>query len=133
MCNNRHLFITFGKYNGDKQSVTLGDGSTHYPIKGIGTIEMIIPSGHKIRMHNILYVPSIDVSLFSTKQHMKHEGCYEHSQNNSCTIAFPHTTIKADIKDEIEFSVKKPESDHSIAPSFDEAIALLYTQKNNDH
>ena len=90
---------------------------------------MTIPSGHKIRLHNVLYVPTLDVSLFSTKQHMKFEGCYEHSQNNACTIAFPTTTINAEVKNEIEFTVRKPDSDHSIQPSFDEATAKLYSSK----
>ena len=59
---------------------------------------------------------------------MKYEGCYEHSQNNSCTIAFPTMTFNADIKNEIEFIVQKPDSDHSIAPSFDETTATLYAK-----
>ena len=47
----------------------------------------------------MLYVTSLNVSLFSAKQHMKYKECYEHSKHNSCTIAFPNTIINADIKE----------------------------------
>ena len=89
---------------------------------------MNIPTGKKIRLHNVIFVPTLDVSLFSTKQHMKYEGCYKHSQHNQCTIAFPTMSFNADIHNEIEFMVKKPVSDHSIPPSFDEATATLYSK-----
>lgn len=57
---------------------------------------------------------------------MTYVGCYKYSQNNSCTITFPKSVITANIKDEIEFSVKQPISNHLTAPSFDDATATVY-------
>ena len=47
-------------------------------ISGIFTIEIIIASGDKIRLHNIIYIPTLNLSLFSIKRYMKYARCYEH-------------------------------------------------------
>ena len=132
MVNTRHLFYTLRSYTGPHPHVTLGDGATTCAIKGIGSVEFCTHLGHKIRLHNVLYVPNLNVSLFSIKQHMKYKGCYEHSSHNQCTIAFPSTTITADTNDEIEFSATTPPTDHTVAPSFDEATAILHAPANHN-
>ena len=129
MCNNKDLFFNITSYNGPNPYVTLGNGKTKCPIKGIGSIEFEITSGQKLRFHNVIFVPDLDVSLFSIKQHMQYEGCYEHSQNNKCYIAFPNMIIKAQNNNEIEFEVLPPSTDHTVQPIFDEATAIVYNNK----
>ena len=126
MCNFIELFINISPYAGPNPFVTLGDGKTKLPIKGIGTIEFETITGNKLRFHHVIYVPDLDVPLFSIKQHMRYVGCYEHSQNNTCYIAFPSTIIKAQNNNEIEFEFKLPSTDYSIPPVFDEATAILH-------
>ena len=75
----------------------------------------------------MIFVPDLDVSLFSIKQHMRYEGCYEHLQNNICYIAFPTITIKAQSNNEIEFIISPPSTDPTVQPTFDEAAAKVYT------
>jgi len=123
MVNAKHLFISMHPYKGPIPYITLKDGSTRCPIKGIGTIEILTKSNHKIRLHNVIYIPVLNVSLFSGKQHMQSVGCSEHSNKNSCMIVFPSTNIVVDNKAELDFSVCKPGSDHFVAPSFDESTA----------
>lgn len=59
---------------------------------------------------------------------MHYAGCFEHSQNNTCTIAFTTTTTEAENKEEIEFTVIEPITDHFVAPSVDEATST-YTKR----
>ena len=67
--------------------MTLEDGKSTTKMLGIGTIKFTVGM-YKIHLHNVLYVPSLDGSLFSIKQHMKYVGYFEHSENNTCTITF---------------------------------------------
>ena len=86
MNNALHLFISMQVYTGIIPYVTLGDDCTQCSIIGIKKVELFIDSGHKIRIHNMIYVPALSVSFFSIKQHMKYVGCSEHFKNNKCTI-----------------------------------------------
>ena len=86
----------------------------------------MIKSGNQIRLHNIIYVPNLNVSLFSIRKNKKCVECYEHSENNICSIAFPSIITQVN-NEELVFSARKPSSDHSIAPSFDKATAKVYT------
>ena len=58
MVNARHLFFTMRPYTGPTPYVTLGDGSTQCPIKGVISIDMVIPLGCKIRLNDVVYVPN---------------------------------------------------------------------------
>ena len=127
MCHDKVLFIKMCAYTGATQHVTLGDGKTTQPICGVGTIEFTTSLGHTIRLHNVVYVPGLNVSLYSIKQHMKYEGCYEHSEYNSCRLAFPSFILPVDNNDELEFNVQPSTKSPSIKPDFDEATAPLYT------
>ena len=95
MVNARHLFYSMRPYQDPTLYVTLGDGSTQCPIAGIGNIEMVVPSGSMIRLHDAIFVPTLNVSLYSISQHMRFVGCSEHSSHNRCTIAFPCCTFDA--------------------------------------
>ena len=99
-CNIREYFISFCKYTGKHDHVTLGDGKSTVNILGIATIKFTV-GRYKIRLHNVFYVLSLDILLFSIKQHMKYVGCFVHSKNNTCTIDFPTLSFDAEIRDEI--------------------------------
>ena len=58
-------------------------------------------------LHNVLNVPDLDISLYSVKQHMKIQGCFEHCENSTCTLAYPTFVIKVTTGNEITFDVKK--------------------------
>ena len=117
MCNNKSLFINFTPINNPNSAVTLGDGNTTSPIKGKGTIAYEVQK-NIIHLHDVLYVPSLNVNLYSVKQHMKVQGCSEHSEANKCTLAYPTFTITATTSHEIEFVVSLPSSSSS-KPDFD--------------
>ena len=75
MCNNKNLYLQMADYSGATNHVTLGDGHTKSPIKGVGHIYFVVPKGYTIHLHNVMYVPILNVSLFSVKQRMKFVGC----------------------------------------------------------
>ena len=110
MYNAQPYFIKCLPYTGLKPSVTPGDVQTQCLVKGIGTIDRVIRSGDKIRLQNVIYVLTLNVSLFSIKQHMKYVGFYEHSENSICSIFFPSTIIQANNNEELDFSDRKPSS-----------------------
>ena len=88
---------------------------------------MVLPSSKKVRLHDVIYIPSLNVSLFSVKQHMRLFGCSAYSSRNTYTISFPTTLFVAENHEEIEFTVSDPSTDHTIAPEFDEATADIHT------
>ena len=123
MCNNKHLFISMQNRDPTKYFVRLGDGKQTCPIHGVGTIQYEIKH-NIIVLHGVLYVPDLDVSLYSIKLHMKFQGCYEHSENNKCTIAYPTFSIDAITKNEITFAVQKPVLPAN-KPSFDNSTSTM--------
>ena len=118
MCNDRQLFTSIHEYpSPPNRFVKLGDGKTKIPIRGIGTIQYEV-NNKIIILHNTLFVPDLDVSLYSIKQHMSIQGCYEHSENGICTIAYPIFSFQANIDHEITFEVNQPALPPN-RPSFD--------------
>ena len=123
MCNSRSLFTDLKDCSQSSRVVTLGDGKRQCPILGIGTIEFMTSSKF-IRLHDVLYVPNLDVSLYSVKLHMTVQGCFEHSENNHCTVAFPHFSIDANVNKEITFTATIPPSPCP-KPDFDNSDITL--------
>ena len=122
MCCDRDFFTSMTHTAQNTPTyVKLGDGTTKCPIMGHGTVQLLL-NQKTIRLHNVLYVPDLEVSLFSIKTHMKIQGCYEHSENNVCTIAFPTFTIDAITNDEIEFYTKPSDTN---TPDFDDSQHTL--------
>ena len=74
--------------------VILGDGITTVPINGQGPIDCII-EGHRIILHDVFYVPAIQDTLFSIKQHMAYLNCNFHAENNTMTLKYPTFTLTA--------------------------------------
>ena len=100
------------------KTVKLGDGTSQCAILGVGTIQ-ITTNNKTIKLHNVLYVPDLDVSLFSVKTHMTIQGCFEHCENNTCTLAFPTFTFDAITNNEIEFYARPSPS--TMTPDFDDS------------
>ena len=53
---------------------------------------------------------------------MKFHGCYEHSENNVCTLAYPTFTLNATTNHEITFTVQQPTLPTN-RPAFDNSIS----------
>ena len=127
MCSIREMFSTIRTPTpSDPTFVKLGDGATKCAVMGIGTIQLMVQT-KVIRLHDVLYVPDIEDSLFSIKTHMRFQGCYEHSENNQCTIAFPTFTIDAITNNDIEFYANTSSASH---PDFDDRQATLNIPQN---
>ncbi len=124
MCNAKSLFTTFQTVTSSSSYVKLGDGKHTCPIRGLGTIQYFV-NNNVIRLHDVLYVPDLDVSLYSIKQHMKIQGCYEHSENNICTLAYPTFSFDATTDNEITFDAQSSDLAPDATPDFDNATATL--------
>eukprot|EP00957_Ditylum_brightwellii_P196463 14969392-Ditylum_brightwellii.AAC.1 len=85
MCNKKEYFTTLQQSPVDY--VTLGDGKTRLPCKGIGTVQILIDK-YVLQLINVLFVPDLDCSLYSIKRHMCLPGCSQHADDNY-TQAFP--------------------------------------------
>lgn len=129
MCNNKTLFLDLTDPPKNR-FVILGDESSKVPIKGIGTIEVTV-ADKKIRLHNVLFCPVLDVSLFSTKQHMKYVGCWEMSRENMCTLAFLSCTFHAITDNEIHFMVQSNNTHYTVTQNFDDHNATIFTKHKN--
>eukprot|EP00957_Ditylum_brightwellii_P142538 10859564-Ditylum_brightwellii.AAC.1 len=121
MCNKRKLFTNFDAIN-KGQYVTLRNGDTKIPIKGI---------------ENVLYVPDLEAPLFSIKCHMSIQGCSQHV-DEEYILAFYTFTITADVLNEITFNLVSPSTNEKA--DFNEAsntkIPQPYTGTNlytNNH
>ena len=81
-----------------EQDVFMADGTSSIPIKGMDTIKIDLSNDSVIELHNVLYVPDLNTSLFSVKEHMRYTGCYFHAENNTATITFPEFCVTADVR-----------------------------------
>ena len=104
------------------QNVTMADGQSSLPIKGIGTIRWLINNKHPIEFHNVLYIPSLSTNLFSVKAFMHYQGCYFHTEGKTCTLAFPSFTTDGYIDQEFYVSL----SPTKISPTFSSINATLH-------
>jgi len=113
-------------YQGATWYVTLGDGHTESPIDGIGTIEIEIETDKKLNFQNMIYIPQLNVSLYSINQYMKYIGCYKHSTQINYSVTFPAFTLPINNKGKLEFTVRIPFTSYTVRPDFDENTAELY-------
>ena len=92
--------------------VTLGDGTTTLPIKGSGTVQIVM-NGHHVSLHDVLYVPALKDTLFSIKEHSTHRGCAFISENATATLFFPKFEVPVSTADEFELAFTIPSSNSS--------------------
>ena len=74
MCNSTYLFMSMADYTGSTKHVMLSDGLIKASNNDINTIEIKVATDKVIYIHNVIYVMTLNVSLFSVKQHMKYIG-----------------------------------------------------------
>ena len=103
MSGNKSLFVQYYPAQ-DTQFVLLGDGSTTIPISGKGTIDYIVDS-HRIILHNVYYVPQLEDTLYSIKQHITFLDCNFHAEDNIMTLKYPTFTLQASIEDEVQVTL----------------------------
>lgn len=103
MSGNKSLFVQYYPAK-NKKFVLLGDGSTTIPISGKGTIDYIVDS-HRIILHNVYYVPQLEDTLYSIKQHITFLNCNFHAENNIMTLKYPKFTLNASIEDEVQVTL----------------------------
>ena len=99
MANKHSAFDSFytWPYDAKVQNVLLVDGESKASIHGIGTIFFSL-NDFIIRLHNILYVPSLSTSLFSVKEHTtQYEKCSLKIEDNRFFLSFPIYVIKKKI------------------------------------
>lgn len=137
MSNNRQYFVEFISWANlpleKPKFVKIGDGKSLCQIMGIGTIDIIVNS-KRILFDNVLFVPSLDKSLFSTKVFCQYQGRSSLQENNETILTFPEFFMTVPHKEEIDFS-SKPSYNTELKPSFSSANAVLSTtiQDNKLH
>ena len=82
------------------KSVILGDGSAKFSVLGIGVIYISI-GNYYIQLHDVLYVPQLQDTLFSITEHIKYELCKVDASNNKYNLIFPTLHIRSLIVHEV--------------------------------
>ena len=113
MCKHPELFINMQPTT--DQSVTLADGKSTTPVRGIGNIKIQLKN-NTITLDNVLYVPQLSESLFSAKKHQEQQGNYIHIAENHATVAFPTFTHSFPILEEMFMKVTKPTTKQATVP-----------------
>ena len=85
MCNNISFFqhVTYQK---QIPTVVLADDKTTLPCKGMGPIDFCFDNGKRIVIHNVLYVPTLKESLFST-------NTFTQDDKVSISVSYTHLTL----------------------------------------
>ena len=96
LITNKSLFTSLQQWSDPSAQVTLADGATQTPILGSGTISAFVHSGHRITLHNCLYVPSLSTSLLSTKDFSRTKGHSVHTKLAKTIISFPFVSLYSD-------------------------------------
>ena len=72
MCTHKNIFICLGTSQTTKSIVTLGNGATRCIREDIETVQFQA-QGNTICLHGVLFVPSLDTLLYSTRaSHIPH-------------------------------------------------------------
>ena len=96
MTGDASLFSSFIPFPaGHTYNVVLGDGTTHLPVSGIGTISLSLSPSTHIRLHDTILVPGLHDTLYSIKRHILSSGCTFHGENSIIDLSFPTFSIKA--------------------------------------
>ena len=107
MCNQRKAF-DFLSHNVPPHlsHVTLADGTTKEPVKGIGSISFFTTDKNKtFKMRGVLYVPSLSNSLYSVQQHCLEHGCIFHVEKEQVLLSFPTFQYKTSLSQNIYLNV----------------------------
>ena len=121
MTGNKSLFTSLLPLPSPK-FVILGDGRTTTPIEALGTIDILIGK-YRIILHEVYYVPSLQDTLFSIKQHMSYHQCTFHAEDDNMTLTFPQFSLTADTTNEVQLTISPTPVYTSIAAKFNSKFA----------
>ena len=79
---------------------------------------MVIASTFRVIIHHVLYVPTLNESLFSTIQHVENPGCAELSVNKSTYLMFPNQAVQECMDSSIKLFIT-PGKNSSLPISFE--------------
>eukprot|EP00957_Ditylum_brightwellii_P174344 13273655-Ditylum_brightwellii.AAC.1 len=111
MCNTKKAFTSLQTPKREA-IVTLDDGTTSLKIEGIGTAHIYV-NKEQIVLPNSIYIPELEVSLYSILEHACHyrnQFCSEFPENH--TLSWPNTSTKANTTNELIFEAQLQPSNH---------------------
>ena len=85
MWNDATAFTTFLPMTNSYVSLA---NNYKIPIAGVGTIQLNI-NGYYLMIHDVYFVPSLQYSLYSVKQHRRYKDCSCIFDNTGSTLNFP--------------------------------------------
>ena len=96
MINDKRLFKTLHNLESESKFAILADGITKTKIMGYGDISGYTRDGHEINIKNCLFIPTLSISLLSTKSFSRTKGQSVHTTNGITHISFPTFTTTTD-------------------------------------
>ena len=105
---------------------TLDDGTTKLPIIGKDTIRIYIES-QVVGLHNVVFVPELEDTLFSITEHIKSLNCSFKAEKNKYTLYYSKFSINAKLDNADHVNIK-PCSDINITLDFSTKESKLKTQ-----
>ena len=106
---------------GNQACVEMGDGHLT-AIKGFGKAYFEI-DGKKVAKYGY-YVPTLNNSLLSIREHSSHPDCYFHSENSQSILVFPTFMVDFVTNPEISSPIS-PFSPHKQVLTFDDDTSKL--------
>ena len=95
------LFTTISYFNDNSpRNVILGDGTSTLPMLGFGSIDITI-NNYRIILDNVLYIPKLNDTLFSIKEHVRFPQCSFYCVDNKATLSFKDIDFILSINQEI--------------------------------
>ena len=70
-------------------TVSLADGKRKAKIEGHDSIAIRLDDTIQV-LHNVLFIPTLSISLLSVKQHSETQGKYFHAEGGEAILAFKH-------------------------------------------
>ena len=106
---------------GNQAYMEMGDGHLT-TIEGFGKAYFEI-DGEKVAKYGY-YIPTLNNSLLSIREHSSHPGCYFHSENSQSILAFPTFMVNLITDPEISSPIS-PFSPHQQTLNFDDDTSKL--------
>ena len=95
------LFTIISYFNDNSpRIVILGDGTSTLPILGFGSIDVTI-NNYRIILDNVLYIPKLNDTVFSIKEHVRFSQCSFYCAHNKATLSFKDIDFISSINQEI--------------------------------
>ena len=109
-----------------KYYATLDDGTTKLQVMGKGIIRIYMDT-HVVELHNKLFVPDLEDTLFSITEYIQSNNFSLNAENNSYISHYPTFNIKAEMDNEVHVNIT-PYSDLKILPDFTTGQTTMVNQ-----